>query len=135
MPIQGLNHINIRTPEFQRTIEFLRDALGLNVVPPTGYTSIDRAAWICDESGNDLLHLSSADVPYSPTDILPDEAPRGSAAVHHIAFTCSDYEGMLSRLTALNVAFRENYVARLDVRQIFVQDPIGITFELNFSAT
>lgn len=135
MPVQGLNHINIRTPEYQRTVDFLRDALGFKVLPVSGYTSTEKAAWICDESGNDLLHLASADIPYSPSEVLPDEAPRGSGAVHHIAFSCSDYEGMRSRLISLNVVFRENYVERLDIRQIFVQDPIGITFELNFSGT
>lgn len=134
MPIHGINHVNIRTPEYQRTIDFLRDALGLQVLPVSGYTSIEKAAWICDEDGNDLLHLASADVPYSSAEQLPDPAPRGSGAVHHIAFSCSDYDAMRSRLVALNVAFRENTVERLNIRQIFVEDPVGISFELNFSS-
>jgi len=134
MPVLGFNHINIRTPDFRHTVEFFRDALGMLVTPVPGRDSVDRAAWIYDSSHTPLVHLASADIPYSPTEVLPEDPPRGSGAIHHFALTCSDYTGMRARLIELDIDFRENYHARTGLRQIFVRDPSDITFELNFVA-
>jgi catechol 2,3-dioxygenase-like lactoylglutathione lyase family enzyme len=132
MPVLGLNHLNIRTPDFKRTVDFLRDALGMTVSPPPGAGSIERGAWIYDDTGVPVMHLASADVAYSPTEVLPAEPPRGSGAIHHIALSCTDFEGMRARLTALDLTFRESHIPRSGVRQIFVRDPTDILFELNF---
>ncbi len=133
MPVLGLNHVNIRTPDFRRTVDFLRDALGMTVSQIPGINSTDKAVWICDDSGAAVLHLASADVPYSSTEVLPVVPPRGSGAIHHIALSCADYEGMRQRLDSLKIAFRENHIEKSGVRQIFVLDPTNIQFELNFS--
>lgn len=132
MPVLGLNHLNIRTPDFKRTVDFLRDALGMKVSPVPEFDSIEKAAWIYDDSGVPVLHLARADVPYSPTEVLPDEAPRGSGAIQHVALSCADFEAMRSRLTALDLSFRENYLPKAGIRQIFVRDPTDILLELNF---
>jgi catechol 2,3-dioxygenase-like lactoylglutathione lyase family enzyme len=132
MPVLGLNHVNVRTPDFKRTVAFLRDALGMTVTPVPEHEANDKAAWAYDDTGVPVLHLASADVAYSPDEVLPAEAPRGSGAVHHIALSCADFEAMRSRLTALSVGFRENHMARNGVRQLFVEDPTGILLELNF---
>jgi catechol 2,3-dioxygenase-like lactoylglutathione lyase family enzyme len=132
MPILGLNHINVRTPDFQATVDFLRDALGMQATAVSGHGMIEKAAWLHDATGVPVLHLASADMPYSATEVLPAVPPRGSGAIHHVALTCADYDAMRARLAALELGFREN-VPEPGVRQIFVQDPTGITFELNFS--
>lgn len=133
MPVLGLNHVNVRTPDFRRTVEFLRDALGMTVTPVPEHESNDKAVWAYDHTEVPVLHLASADVAYSPDEVLPAEPPRGSGAVHHIALTCADFEGMRARLSALSVSFRENHIAKTGVRQLFVKDPTGILLELNFS--
>jgi catechol 2,3-dioxygenase-like lactoylglutathione lyase family enzyme len=133
MPVLGFNHLNVRTPDFKRTVDFLREALGMRVSPVPERDSIEKAAWIYDDSGTPVLHLASADIPYSPTEILSAEAPRGSGAIHHVAFSCADFEAMRARLTALDLEFRENHIPKTGVRQIFVRDPTDILFELNFS--
>ena len=108
MPVHGFNHLNIRTPDFRRTVEFLRDALGMRVSPVPGLNSTEKAAWILDDSGTAALHLASADVPYSKNEVLPDPPPRGSGAIQHVALTCTDIEAMRAKLRALNLEFREN---------------------------
>jgi catechol 2,3-dioxygenase-like lactoylglutathione lyase family enzyme len=133
MPVLGLNHINIRTPDFTRTVAFLRDALGMKVSPVPQFDSIDKAAWVYDDSGWPVLHLASADVPYSSTEVLPAPPPRGSGAIHHVALSCVDFEAMRSRLTALEFTFREGHNIDTGVRQIFVRDPTNILLELNFN--
>jgi catechol 2,3-dioxygenase-like lactoylglutathione lyase family enzyme len=132
MPVLGLDHLNVRTPDFKRTVDFLRDALGMKVSPVPELDSIEKAAWIYDDSGTPVLHLASADVPYSPTEVLPAEPPRGSGAIHHVALSCADFEAMRARLTALDLSFRENHLSKTGVRQIFVRDPSDILLELNF---
>lgn len=131
MPVHGFDHLNIRTPAFKQTVEFLTDALGMSVSPVPGLASTEKAAWILDCSGTAVLHLASADVPYSKDELLPDPPPRGSGAIHHVALSCSDIEAMRARLRALNLQFRENILEQ-GASQIFVTDPSGITFELNF---
>jgi catechol 2,3-dioxygenase-like lactoylglutathione lyase family enzyme len=131
MPVLGLNHINVRTPDFTRTVEFLREALGMKVTAAAETVPIDKAAWIYDDAGVPVLHLASSAVPYSPTEVLPANPPRGSGAIHHIALTCADFEGMRARLTALDVGFRERHDPEAGLRQIFVRDPTDIMFELN----
>lgn len=132
MPVLGLNHVNVRTPDFSRTVEFLRDALGMTVTAVPEHESNKKAAWAYDDSGVPVLHLASAEVAYSPDEVLPAEPPRGSGAVHHIALTCAGFEGMRTRLTSLSLSFRENHIAKTGVRQLFVKDPTGILLELNF---
>lgn len=131
MPVHGLNHINIRTPDYAETVSFLESVLGMTVTAVPGHNAIDRAAWVHDAGGAPLFHLARADVAYAADEVLPEKAPRGSGAIHHLALSCSDYEGMKSRLAARDIRFRENSPEN-GVKQIFLQDPSGITFELNF---
>ena len=109
MAVLGFNHLNIRSPDFKRTVEFLRDALGMAVTPVPGHESNEKAVWIHDANGTPILHLASADVAYSATEVLPEKPPRGSGAIHHVAFSCTDYDSMRARLTELGVDFRESW--------------------------
>ncbi len=131
MPVYGFNHVNIRTPEFRRTLGFFTEALGMSVAVVPGLASAEKAAWILDEDGTALFHVASADVAYSPSEVLPDPPLRASGAIHHVALTCTDLVAMRDRLRHLGLTFRENSPDQ-GVRQIFVTDPSGITFELNF---
>jgi catechol 2,3-dioxygenase-like lactoylglutathione lyase family enzyme len=133
MPVLGFNHLNVRTPDFKGTVDFLRDALGMRVTPVPEFDSIEQAAWIYNEGGEPVLHLARADVRYSPTEVLPADPPRGTGAIHHVALSCSDFEAMRARLIELNLSFRENHNAKTGIRQLFVRDPSDILFELNFS--
>jgi catechol 2,3-dioxygenase-like lactoylglutathione lyase family enzyme len=133
MAVLGFNHLNIRTPDFKRTVEFLRDALGMTVSPIPGRDAIDKGAWVYDGNGTPVLHLASADVRYSPTEVLPPQPPRGSGAIHHLALSCNDFEAMRERLTHLGLTFRESHNSETGLRQIFVRDPTDILIELNFS--
>jgi catechol 2,3-dioxygenase-like lactoylglutathione lyase family enzyme len=131
MPVVGLNHINVRTPDYKQTVDFLQSALGMRATSIPGHDQIEHAAWLFDDTGAPVLHLASADLRYSAGEVLPSEPPRGSGAVHHIALSCTDYDAMRDRLAQERVAYREN-VPEPGVRQMFVEDPTGITFELNF---
>jgi hypothetical protein len=70
-------------------------------------------------------------------DLAGEISPRslhGGGAIDHIAFACDDYEETVKKLRNRRLAYRENYVASLKLKQVFVNDPNGVTLELNFQA-
>ena len=56
----------------------------------------------------------------------------GSGAFDHIAFRANDPAELLERLKARGLDYRERQVPSMDLFQIFVEDPNGITVELNY---
>lgn len=70
-------------------------------------------------------------------DYLGDKAQsalQGSAAIDHLAFFASDLPEMYRRLQSAALPFRERNVPSLGLHQVFIEDPSGVTIELNFSA-
>ena len=61
---------------------------------------------------------------------LEDADETGS--IDHIAFTAEDFAGMKARFAAAGCAFRERMVPSMNLAQIFLEDPNGVTIELNF---
>ena len=134
MTVIGFDHLNIRTPDFARTLAFLQDALGMRASPLPQFDTMDSTAWVYNSEGAPVLHLASADVRYAPDEVLADPPPRGSGAIQHVALACIGYDEMRARLETVGAAYREN-VPEPGVRQIFVSDPSAILFELNFRGT
>ncbi|MCS5556964.1 MAG: hypothetical protein NZ778_10765, partial [Arenicellales bacterium] len=56
----------------------------------------------------------------------------GSGALDHIAFRAKDPELVMSRLKEYGHEYRERKVPNMDLFQVFVEDPNGITIELNY---
>ena len=59
---------------------------------------------------------------------------QGSGAFDHVAFRAKDPERLIARLKDKGYAYRERKVPDLDLFQIFIEDPNGITVELNYWA-
>jgi catechol 2,3-dioxygenase-like lactoylglutathione lyase family enzyme len=86
-----------------------------------------------------VVHLVGIDLsnPSGLRDYLGDKAEdslQGSAAVDHLAFMASGWGGMRDRMQGAGLAFRERTVPSLGLHQVFVEDPSGITIELNYPA-
>ena len=58
----------------------------------------------------------------------------GSGAFDHIAFRAREPEVLIARLKDKGYPFRERQVPDMDLFQVFVEDPNGITVELNYWA-
>ncbi len=52
----------------------------------------------------------------------------------HIAFTAENLKLMKARLAANGVKFQERVLPRLNMTQLFFNDPDGINIEFNFPA-
>ena len=140
MPIAKLGHFSIRTTDLRGTCDFYRDLLGFQegFRPPFDFPG----AWLYrggDEGDFGTVHVIGID-PHDPAGLnayLGDKAEAslvGSGAIDHVAFLATDLRDMHRRLQATGVAFRERTVPSLGLHQIFVEDPSGVTIELNYPA-
>jgi len=135
MPLRTLDHCSIRTVKLEESRDFYMDALGMDDgarpdFPFPGY-------WLYVD-GHAVVHLVGVDPDdssgledYLGGDIDPG-ALDGSGSFDHIAFRATDAPALIERLKANNIPYRERQVPNMDVYQLFVEDPNGITVELNY---
>lgn len=135
MPVIGLDHVNVRTADVASTLAFFRDVLGMAVVPPPGLAGTERSGWVLDQDGRAAVHVGALDLAYPADKDTPAAPVRGSGAIDHVAFNCSAYEETRERLRRAGLAFTENHVPEVDLRQIFVREANGIMIELNFRSS
>jgi catechol 2,3-dioxygenase-like lactoylglutathione lyase family enzyme len=140
MPIKKLAHFSVRTTELDASKRFYADILDFHegFRPPFKFPG----KWLYrggDEADFGVVHLIGIDKdnPSGLRDYLGDKAEeglRGSGAVDHLAFLASDLHDMHERLKKAGLKYRERTVPSLGLHQVFVEDPSGITIELNFPA-
>ena len=140
MLVRKLEHYNIRTTRYSETVRFYVEVLGMR-----HDTQFSGGNWIYDGSGVAAVHLIVVD-PADPERSYQakssfrgggeaasgEERFYGSGAIDHVAFECAGYGEMVEKLRGANLSFHENLVTGMQLRQIFVKDPNGITLELNF---
>ncbi len=132
--IEGLDHVNIRTPDVPGTARFFADVLGMTITPSPGSSDPDKSVWICDAEGRAAVHVGDVSLPYpGEIDGVPVKASApGSGRVHHVAMRCTGYDDMRRRLSDSGTAFLANDVPAAGLRQLFVSDPNELMLELNF---
>ena len=140
MPIRKLAHFSVRTTALDQSRKFYTDVLGFRdgFRPPFKFPG----HWLYrggDEADFGVVHLIGIDTddPQGLVDYLGDKAEEGlhgSAAVDHLAFLATDLPDMHRRLRQAGLAFRERTVPSLGLHQVFVEDPSGVTIELNYPA-
>ena len=144
MAVRKLQHYNIRTTRYDETVMFYRQVLGMRSTRPPGASAEAPPTWLCDESGEAVVHL----IPVDPEDPKGSYAKMvrfrgepsekspvgfsGSGSIDHVAFSCDGWDEMLARLRAQNVSYTENHLPRFNLHQLFICDPNGVTLELNF---
>lgn len=134
MKVRALDHVNIRTERLAETVEFYTQVLGMVCRPPPGRADTTRGAWICDDDGRPIVHVGTYAAPYPNDEITPKglTPATGSGAINHVALECSGYDETVARLKAANLPVAVGTVVALSLRQLFVEDPNGVTLELNF---
>ncbi len=134
MYLEGIHHCTIRTVKLEATRAFYEDILGFEngERPDFGFPGY----WLY-LSGRPQLHLIGID----PDDkqglvnYLGDkaaEAPKGdTGAFDHMALRVSDPGGLVAALRAHDVPYLERKVPGIDLHQVFIEDPNGVSVELN----
>jgi len=120
MRIRGLDHINIRTRDLDRLCQFYISVLGLTRGPRPPFAS--PGAWLY-ANGRAIIHASVADGPANG-DALP---------VDHFALRAEGLEDAVQRLNDAGVPYASHDIPGRAMRQIFIDDPDGVSIELNFS--
>ena len=140
MGIRKLGHYSIRTGDLEASRRFYTEVLGMKegFRPPFRFPGI----WLYlggDEGDYGVVHIIGIDRndPEGLKAYLgdkPEESLYGSAAVDHLAFLATNLVEMHRRLHVAGLEFRERTVPSLGLHQVFVEDPSGVTIELNFPA-
>ena len=135
MLINSLDHCSIRTTKLQETRKFFVDILGLEDGKRPDFPF--PGAWLYTDS-TAVIHLIGVD-PDDPSGLqryvggeISSEALQGSGAFDHIAFRANDPSVLIERLKKTDYPYRERQVPNMNLFQIFVEDPNGITIELNY---
>ncbi|PXW28287.1 VOC family protein [Paraburkholderia caballeronis] len=139
MPVFKLAHYSIRTFDLEKSCNFYERVLGFKrgYRPPFDFSG----AWLYkgdDEADYGTVHIIGID-PEDPAGLaayLGDkELPAsGSGTVDHIAFLATGVAAMWQTLRAEGLTWRDRTVPSLGLHQVFVEDPSGVTIELNFPA-
>ena len=138
MPLRTLDHCSIRTLNLEATRDFYINVLGMSEGDRPDFPF--PGCWLYVD-GRTVVHLVGVD-PNDPSGLMgylggdiDAEALTGSGSFDHIAFRATDAPAMLERLKKNDVSYRERQVPNMDLHQIFVEDPNGITIELNYFAS
>jgi catechol 2,3-dioxygenase-like lactoylglutathione lyase family enzyme len=133
--VRNLDHVNILTGNVDRTVAFLTAVLGLENGPRPAFRS--PGYWLYKD-GNAVVHVSDVgnkEQTHAADDSLGDPSKGGAPGiVDHVAFRCSDYAGTTAKLRALGIAMHESDIPGTNDRQVFIDGPDDVAFELIFSA-
>jgi catechol 2,3-dioxygenase-like lactoylglutathione lyase family enzyme len=113
-----LQHVNIRTSDLQGTIDFYTKVIGLKLGERPDFDF--AGAWLYDDM-QPAVHLREVaeDAPYVPN------------AVDHFAFYVESLDVAAAHLDKLGVRYRgPKRLPGTALRQCFLQDPNGVTVEL-----
>lgn len=131
MRIKQINHFSIRTEKVSETVHFYCDVLGLKdgFRPPFKFPG----AWLYIENQPIVHILDISDEDNNLNAYLGKrQKSAGTGSVDHIALECKDYSGFHRKLSLLGLEFQERFPPETEQRQLFVEDPNGITIELIF---
>ncbi len=136
MAISTLDHYSIRTLKLDETRAFYVDILGLAVGPRPPFKF--PGVWLY-RSDQALVHVVGIDPanPSATTDYLGikgDLDVIGTGTLDHVAFLATGLAEMRDRLRRAGIEARERTVPSLGLHQVFIEDPNGVTIELNYPA-
>lgn len=135
MSISGLSHVAIRTADLDASERFYSGVLGLRAGYRPPFTFAGR--WLypdTDECAGAIIHLIGSDDPTVVRLYTGSSASeRGTGAVDHVAFAATGWSTTRERLENMGIAYLDRLASRSRQRQVFLNDPSGITIELNFA--
>jgi catechol 2,3-dioxygenase-like lactoylglutathione lyase family enzyme len=140
MSIGGLEHVLVLADDIDGTRDFYCSVVGLSVGerPPLAFPGY----WLYAASdgsgrGSACVHVAERGAYAAHAAELGLEVPSGQdpgvGPVDHVAFSASDWDGLMARLERCGVAAVTNRVPG-GPRQAFFADPNGVRIEINVMA-
>lgn len=143
MSIERLEHYSVRTADVAAVIDFYGAVLGLVPGPrpdfPFPGAWLYRADAAQRTTGYSVVHVIGTGIEQAGglDDFLGAKhgrAHEGTGLLDHIAFRASGIAAMYALLKDRGLAFRERRVPGLDLHLLFLEDPSGVTIELNYTS-
>jgi catechol 2,3-dioxygenase-like lactoylglutathione lyase family enzyme len=130
MPLKALEHFLILAEDLEATKNFYVDVLGLRVGARPPFRFPGYWLYLGDTP---CVHLAGARANSGQEDYLGRrQTAAGTGPIDHMAFVCEGLEAMVAELERRKLPMRHRVVPEQGVHQLFIQDPNGITLELNF---
>jgi len=132
MPVTELNHYFIRANDLERSCRFYCDVLGFEVMPRP---DIPFPGYWLGVAGKVQVHMGPHGIPESADyyfGTTPRSATDNAGVIDHVAFVATEPETFARRFDAIGLTTRMRFIAPIQLFQMFVNDPDGLTIELNF---
>lgn len=139
MSLSTLDHCSIRTAKLPEARNFYVDILGMADGARPDFDFPGHWLYIGDRPVVHLIGIDTA-APEGLSDYLGGTVnpaaleTTGTSAFDHVAFRAKDPSILMKRLDDNGYTYRERMVPDLELFQIFVEDPNGVTVELNYFA-
>lgn len=122
MPLQNLNHLLVLARDLEETRDFYVNVLGLTEGPRPPFRFRGYWLYLGDRA---VVHLAEQG---------GERDGAGTGPIDHVAFEATGLADMVARLERHAVALRHRKVPGQGLHQVFIQDPNGVTIELNYPA-
>ena len=132
MPVTELNHYFVRANDLETSRRFYCEVLGFEEMPRPSFPFPGH--WL-GVGGKIQVHMGPHGIPNSDRYYLgttPRSATDNTGVVDHIAFLATDPQGFATRFASVGLTARKRYLPEFRLFQMFVEDPDGLTIELNF---
>ena len=143
MPIESLDHYSVRTRDVTGVVDFYASTLGLVCGPRPSFAFSGAWLYRTDQerkpTGSSVVHVigTSTEQTSGLNDFLGDKganAGQDTGPLDHIAFRASNIAAMYQILEKKGLEFRERRVPGMALHLLFVEDPSGVTLELNYTS-
>jgi catechol 2,3-dioxygenase-like lactoylglutathione lyase family enzyme len=132
MPLTELNHYFVRANDLERSRRFYCEVLGFEQLPRPDFPF--PGYWL-GVGGKVQVHMGPHGIPNAGLYYLgstPQSSTHDAGVVDHIAFSATDPDALAARFEAMGIQSRKRFLPEIGLFQMFVEDPDGLTIELNF---
>ncbi len=126
--IESLDHFFVYSSKLTLTKTFYCEVLGLEDGPRPAF---DFAGYWFYLNGQPVIHVGTNEFP-GGFDHTDRDLGNDTGSIDHVAFRCKGFSEFIARFQQYKQQFKIHAIPDFDLKQIFVQDPNGVTIELNF---
>ncbi|MDP6345973.1 MAG: VOC family protein [Alphaproteobacteria bacterium] len=132
MRLEHLAHLLVIAKDLDATRDWYADVLGLTEGPHPDFGVPVHWMYL---DGQDVVHIGQAPAEEEFGAVGDKEViALGGRPIHHVAFHATGLAEMKDHLIAKGIEFIEQQASGQDLYQLFLQDPNGVTIEINFDA-